>query len=106
MSALAKGVTVGVLVSASLAIPIVATVSYFQNKPDSTPLLPIESPALPSEPPVAAILELEPLVIEPSQGPPPIPTAEKPKRSRASVRDPARFELELPKVERPPAFVN
>lgn len=103
MSALAKGVTIGVLVSASLAIPIVATVSYFQNRPDSRALLPTTTIELQHEPLAAtitepAILELEPLVIEAS------PLVRRVSHEVSQSRDPGRFELELPKVERPPVL--
>ncbi len=105
MSALAKGLIVGALLSASLAAPIVATVSYFQNRPDSTALLPPITTEPKHEPlaatiPEPTILELEPIVIEPS----------KPRAAMAGQkqlrppRDPAKFELELPSVDRPPAL--
>jgi hypothetical protein len=106
MSALAKGLTIGVLMSASLAAPITAMVSYIQTRPDSTPLLPPIPTELKHEPLAATIseptlAELEPLVIEPSK--PRAATAGK-KPSRQPPRDPAKFELELPRVDRPQAL--
>ena len=104
MSLFAKNVTIGVLVSAGLAAPIAATVTYLQTKPALTAPTQLSLPEAPPEPLAATIIEpefvpVEALPVEKSV--PRTPARDAARHSQAPPRDPAKFELELPRVERP-----
>ncbi len=100
MSALAKSLTIGALVSASLAAPIAELVSYVQTKPSSAALMLITNPvaAAPplaetiTEPDAVAVEQLpltRPLALQRSVAVRPVPPS-----------DPAEFEVHLPTVDR------
>ena len=106
MSTIAKGITIAVLASAGLAAPIVATVTYFQTKPANTALTQF-GPEQPSEPLATMIAEPDMVAVK---APPPAPhpqvlrpePARKGPAQRQALRsDPSKFELALPRVDRP-----
>ena len=104
MSTFAKGVTMGVLVSAGLAAPILATVMYVRSQPSHSTVLFITNAVPPAEQ-VSRSIE-EPVAIEVDTLPREMTarprhrqlTAETPSAEQA--RDPSRFELQMPVVER------
>jgi hypothetical protein len=104
MSTFAKGLTIGALVSASLAAPIVATVSYFQNQPKSAPLVLIRNPESLSDSLAQVIAEPDAIAVDS------LPVERAPRRAAvvrlpsAPPRDPAQLELGLPGVVRPAAL--
>jgi hypothetical protein len=107
MSTLAKGLTIGALASAGLAVPVVAMVTYFQTKPANTALatpdrLPqtfaaLTAEALPVEAPVEETASPAP---DPTYRKVPAAAQDAPPRSQAPPGDP-RDALTLPSVERP-----
>ncbi|HVJ21925.1 MAG TPA: hypothetical protein VM686_41255 [Polyangiaceae bacterium] len=103
MSLLAKNVAIAVFVSAGLAAPIAATVTYLQTKPSNTAPIQFPLPDPPPEPLAATIIEPEFVPVEalPLERPAPrTPTRNAVQHSQAPPRDPAKFELVLPTVER------
>jgi hypothetical protein len=123
MSTFAKGLTIGVLVSASLAVPIVAMVTYLQTKPANTTLLQFMDPDRLPRPLAATIAEPELMPVEALVTETPSLTREVmetpsltrevmetssparqpnlPPHSPAPPSDPQSFVLVLPSVQRP-----